>query len=530
MESDKSGLQVVDLRILLVSVLIIATCGIFYELLLASISSYFLGNSILQFSITIGVFMFFMGVGSYISKFIHSNLLETFINIEIALGLIGGFSAFFLYTAFTMTENYYLVVCFFLAAIGTLIGLEIPLVTRIINEYSTIKETVANVLSFDYIGALLASVTFPLFLLPYLGIMKTSFLIGLLNLAIAAFNCYIFKEKLKKSKKRLGVSFIAIFIVLIGLFYSFRINSFFEQLMYQDKILLTKQSPYQRIVLTRWNEDFRLYLNGHLQFSSADEYRYHESLTHIPMMLAQNHENILILGGGDGMLLREILKYSDVKHIDLVDLDPEITNLAKNNMIFKKLNLNSMSSAKLTIHNEDAFSFITKSSVIYSVILIDLPDPNDTGLGKLYSKEFYHIAKKRLAVGGVISTQATSPYFAREAFWCIAHTMQSAFSMVVPYTVYVPSFGQWGFVMAGDQLQIHNKNQHDSLFVNNLVEILEKKLRNLPFAKDFKYISAATIPPLFVFDKDTDEEPTDTNTLNTQKLVQYYEQSLKNWE
>ncbi len=518
-----------ELNILLISVLMIATCGIFYELLLGSISTYFLGSSILHFSITIGVFMFFMGVGSYISKFIQSNLLENFVNIEIALGLIGGFSAFFLYMGFTMTEMYYLIAFIFLAAIGILIGLEIPLVARIINEYSNIKETVANVLSFDYIGALLASVLFPLFLLPYFGIMKTSFLIGLLNISVAIFNSYSFKDKLTNYKKKTTVSVIVSAILLCGFFYSFSINSFFEQLMYQDKILLTKQSQYQRIVFTRWNEDFRLFLNGHLQFSSADEYRYHESFVHIPMLLSQNHEHILILGGGDGMALREILKYADVKHVDMVDLDPEMTGLATHDRIFKKLNCNSMSSPKLTIHNEDAFNFIQKSSAMYSLILIDLPDPNDTGLGKLYSKEFYSFAKKRLAVGGIISTQATSPYFAREAFWCIAHTMQAAFSSVVPYTVYVPSFGQWGFVMAVQHMNVSEKLK-DSAFVAKLIKHMEIRLQDLPFAKNFKYISAATIPSLFVFDKDTDEEPTDTNTLNTQKLVQYYEQSLKNWE
>lgn len=472
--------------------------------------------------------MFFMGVGSYISKFINNHLIESFINIEIALGLIGGSSAFFLYMGFTLTESYYLIVFLFLAVIGTLIGLEIPLVARVINEYSTLKETVANVLSFDYIGALLASVLFPLFLLPYFGIMKTSFLIGLLNLFIAVFNCYTFRNRINGFRKKISINILFIIFLLSGFCYSFSINGFFEQLMYQDKILLSKQSPYQRIILTRWNEDYRLFLNGHLQFSSADEYRYHESFVHIPMLLAQNHENILILGGGDGMALREVLKYPGVKHVDMVDLDPEMTGLAKNNKIFCRLNLNSMLSPKLSVFNEDAFNFISKSSTIYSLILIDLPDPNDTGLGKLYSKEFYSIAKKRLAVGGILSTQATSPYFAREAFWCIAHTLQAVFQHVVPYNVYVPSFGQWGFVMASENSTGGNE-PNDSL-IARLVTRMIPKLKKFPPAKNFKYISASTVPLLFIFDGDTDEEITEINTLNTQKLVQYYENGLKNWE
>jgi spermidine synthase len=531
-ETDPPG-KPADLPALLVSVFIIATCGILYELLISSISTYFLGSSILQFSITIGLFMSFMGIGSYLSKFIQTRLLDHFITIEIGLGFLGGLSAFLLYCSYSVTEHYYLVAFLLIATLGTCIGLEIPLVTRIVNSYTSLKDTMAQVLSFDYIGALLASVIFPLVLLPYLGTMRTSFLIGILNLSVALFNSRIFKEQLTYAQNQFWTALLLSVVLLGGFLYSFRITSFFEQFVYQDEIILTRQSPYQRIIVTKWNQDLRLYLNGHLQFSTADEYRYHEPLVHIPMTLARNREKILVLGGGDGMVLREIFKYADVQKVDLVDLDPEMTSLAIRNPVFKKVNGSSLTNTKVKVYNQDAFTFVKNATDLYSVIIIDLPDPNDTGLGKLYTREFYKMLQKRLAVDGVMVTQATSPYFATQAFWCIAHTIRDVFPAVQPYTVYVPSFGQWGFVLAANRLPIATPDKvsadtsHTGL-ETSLTAYLQKNLFRHP--KQFRFLSPAVIPSLFVFDPDTDELPTQSNTLDTQILVQYYEESLKNWE
>lgn len=506
------------LPVLLVSVFIIATCGILYELLISSISTYFLGSSILQFSLTIGFFMSFMGVGSFLSKYIHSKLLDQFVSIEILLGLLGGFSAFILYFSYSLTENYHLIAFSLISLLGTLIGLEIPLVTRIVHSYASLKDTVAQVLSFDYIGALLASVLFPLLLLPYLGTMRTSFLVGILNLSVAAFNSQVFIRQLTQGIWKRNISILLIFVLLGGFIYSFRIVGFFEQFVYQDEILLTQQSAYQRIVLTKWQRDYRLYLNGHLQFSSADEYRYHEPLVHVPMALSHNHEKVLVLGGGDGLAVRELLQYKDIQQIDLVDLDAAMTDLGKHHPIFGQLNQHSLSQAKVHIYNQDAFKFIEKTSEIYSVIIIDLPDPSDTGLGKLYSREFYQMLRKRLAIDGIVVTQATSPYFATQAFWCIAHTLQEVFPQVKPYTVYVPSFGQWGFVLAG--------NKQNQRLTENSVSYIQKSVVGYPM----RFLKPAIIPALFTFDPDMAEQPTPVNTLNSQSLVQFYEKSLQKWE
>jgi len=513
---------------LLVSVLIIAGCGILYELLLSSISSYFLGNSILQFSLTIGLFMFFMGVGSYLSKYIRTSLFDSFIIIEIILGVLGGISATTLYLTYAYTQYYYLYNFFFIAVLGILIGLEIPIVARIINKYTSFKETIAKVFSFDYMGALAASLLFPLVLLPWLGIIKTALFIGIINLLIAFYNAWFFRKLLKNGIAYTLVSGFLILLFITAMFFSSKVDYNLEQKIYQDKIIFSKQTKYQKLVLTRWNEDYRLFINGAVQFSSTDEYRYHESLVHLPMLLASANEKILVLGGGDGMVVREVLKYPKVKEVHLVDLDPEMTLLAKEHPVFKELNDNALLDDRVKIFNKDAYSFIRKSSEVYSVIIIDLPDPNNTGLGKLYSKEFYSMLKGRLDAGGTMVTQSTSPYFAPSAFWCIQHTIDSVFNHALPYQTNVPSFGIWGFVMAGggiDKLFVN-----DSLnYVNRISLKMERGLQHNPALGSLKYLSAEKVASMFYFEKDLQEIPTKINTLSTQKLVEYYNNSADKW-
>lgn len=522
---DKSGSNYVKeleqnqaaVPILLISVCIIATCGILYELLISSISSYFLGSSILHFSLTIGLFLSFMGVGAYLSKFIDDkDLLDRFVEVEIWLGLIGGASGVVLYAAYAFTLNYYLLAFLLIALIGSLVGLEIPLITRIIRNYINLKDTLAQVLSFDYLGALIASVLFPLILLPYLGVMRTSFFIGLLNLSVGLFNIWVFRKNLQKGGLKLISSGFLTLIYIFGFIYAIDLNTFLEQFLYQDDIIYSKQSPYQNIKVTKWNQDLRLFLNGNLQFSSVDEHRYHEPLVHLPLALTPNPERVLVLGAGDGLAVRELLKHSSVKQIDLVDLDAEMIKLAKTHQLFLRLNDKSLLNPKVKVILDDAYKYIEKTDAIYSLMIIDLPDPSDVSVGKLYTKEFYELCKKRLSKDGVIVTQASSPFFAKPVFWCIKQTMAEVFPTMLPYTVHVPSFGQWGFQMAlnyslkDSPTQVSEKIK-EKLFKENKISL--------------RYLNPQVIPTLFVFDQDMQEVKTKINTLNTQQLVQYYDQS-----
>jgi spermidine synthase len=514
-----------DIAVLLTSVMIIASCGILYELLISTISSYFQGSSVLHFSIVIGLFLSFMGVGSYLSRFVRENLLQWFIIFELLLSLVGGCSAVLLYFAFSLTPYFYGVAFCLIAVLGTLIGLEIPILTRIVRQYENLRDAMANVLSFDYLGALLASVAFPLVLLPTFGLMRTAFAIGLLNLLVAWLNTWLFGKMLRHPLRLHLVCAAGSVMLIAGFIWSFALNGFFEQFLYRDQVMLSRQSTYQQIVVTKWNEDIRLFLDGNIQFSSQDEYRYHEPLVHAPLALALQHQRVLVLGGGDGLAARELLRQPGVEAITVVDLDPMVTDLGRDHPVFTRLNDSAFHDLRVQVVNEDAYKFVENSSDFYDVVIIDLPDPNHPSLGKLYTVEFYGLLEKRLAVGGAIITQSTSPYFAPEAFWCIHRSLEEVFAVVLPMTVNVPSFGPWGFNLALKQPARVSPEHPDP--VAQATTRLQQRLfqENL----SFRYLSPEVVPTLFAFEPDIAERPVEPNRLSSQILVQYYEQSWENW-
>lgn len=517
--------------VLLTSVLIIAICGILYELLISTISSYFQGSSILHFSLVIGLFLSFMGVGSYFSRYIKKDLLQWFIRFEIVLGVVGGFATFLLYFAFSLTPYFYLVAFILIAVLGGMIGIEIPILTRIVRESKNLRDALASVLSFDYMGSLVASVLFPLILLPNLGTMRTSFVVGLLNLVVALLNIYLFRDELKRFKSLMASTIVAIMVLIGGFAYSFQLNSFFEQFLYQDEVMFSRQSAYQQIVMTKWNQDIRLFIDGNIQFSSRDEHRYHEPLVHIPMGMSPSHERILVLGAGDGLAIREILKYPDVGTIDVVDLDPEMTQIGEHHPVLIRLNDSAFHHSNVNIYNQDAYKFIEESSAFYDVVIIDLPDPNNHSLGKLYSQEFYGLLAKRLSVGGTVVTQSTSPYFAPNAFWCIHQTMEAVFPHTLGYQSNVPSFGPWGFNISqnlGVKAQPDSTGVSDAWQTQSLTK-LNTQLFSRPDTLQFRYLNPQVLSSLFSFDVDVAERPTEVNRLSNQSLVEYYEKSWNQW-
>ncbi len=440
--------------VMMASVLIVALCGIVYELIIAAVSSYLLGNSVYQFSMTIGFFMFAMGIGSYISKWFHHNLISSFIVIEIMVALIGGFCSSLLFLVFPYHAFYQPLMFGLIIVIGTLVGLEIPLLARILSRSTDWKESIANVLSLDYLGALVGSVAFPLLMLPTLGLFQSSFAIGLLNIGVAIVSILIFGDVLNRYRTCLW-SAIAVLVCLIsGLLASEMLTKFAESQMYADKVIYLKQTPYQRIVVTKnaRNSQVRLYLDKHIQFASIDEYRYHESLVHPVMSAPGPRGRVLVLGGGDGLAVREILKYDDVQRILMVDIDPEITEFCSTFAPIVRLNQGSLKSEKLTVINQDAFSFLMDYAgetgpefARFDRVIIDLPDPHNEVLDKLYSKEFYEIVRSCMTPNGYMVCQSSSPFFATEVFWCINRTMEEASFGVTPYQASMVSFGIWGF-------------------------------------------------------------------------------------
>ena len=448
---DFSDIQDREQGVLLASILIVALCGIVYELIIGAVSSYLLGNSIYQFSITVGFFMFAMGIGSYLSQFIRNNLIHYFVIIEIILAMVGGICSISLFLTFPFSPYMYRTIMMaFIITIGTLVGLEIPILTRIIAQGEGTRKSIAKVLSFDYIGALIGSVAFPLLLLPSLGLVRSSFAIGLINIFVAFLTILFLRRYLKFPKAMLGVVLsIAVALTALIMFGS-RISAAAQQHLYFDQIVWKKDTPYQSLTMTQsyGSNDLRLFIDGHLQFSESDEHRYHETLVHSALGFEGPRENILVLGGGDGLAVREILKYEGVKHIDLVDLDPAMTDLGADFPPLVKLNEASLADPRVKTYNMDAFVFIKEDGLRYDRVIIDMPDPHNEAISKLYSVEFYAMIARRMTEEGVLISQASSPYFARSAFWCVGTTLADIFPETQALQVTTPSFGVWGFQMA----------------------------------------------------------------------------------
>ncbi len=435
---------------LFVSVLLVSLCAIVYQLQIGAISSYLLGNSVQQFSFTIGLFMFALGLGSWASKLVHEKLLERLLFLEIGLALVGGATSYVLFTFYAMTKAYYGAMIIMTLTVGTLVGLEIPLLARMARRYASLRVALAEVLTWDYVGALIGAVIFPLLLLPTLGLMPTAPAMGLLNVVVCAVLLGAFWRDLKRPRAYAIGSIAAAGVLAAALALSTSASSAIDKRLYIDEVLMVKQTPYQRIVLTRWNEDTRLFLNGHLQFSSTDEHRYHEALVHPAMASTVSREQVLVLGGGDGLAVREILKYPDVKRVVLVDIDPAMTELSKTYPPIVRQNAGALSDPRVEIIHTDAFQYLADLAAAerFGVILSDLPDPTNESLAKLYSVEFYRLARQHLAMGGLLAAQSTSPFFARAAYWSIEATMRAAKLDTKSYHVYVPSFGDWGYHLA----------------------------------------------------------------------------------
>jgi len=490
--------------LLLVAVFVIATCGLIYELVAGTLASYLLGDSVTQFSTIIGVYLFSMGIGSFLSRYFTKQLLQWFIRIELLVGLIGGFSAALLFIVFPLASSFRIVLYALVCLTGILVGLEIPLLMRILKDKVEFKELVSRVFTFDYIGALLASLLFPLLLVPHLGLIRTSLFFGMLNIAVGWYLAHYFAKDIRQAFVLKVAACVLLLAETVAFVFSESIMTYSETMTFNDNIVYATSSPYQRIVITRNKRELRLFLNGNLQFSSADEYRYHEALVHPALSSVPSPQHILVLGGGDGMAVREILKYPSVKKITLVDLDASITRLFSSQEVLKKINHNSLLDKKVTVHNADAFTWLRQNRELFDVIVIDFPDPSSFSIGKLYSTLFYSLIRKALQPEGIAVIQSTSPYVAPKSFWCIDTTLHAAGLHTKAYHNYVPSFGEWGYIMAYPQ---------------------ENKQWFASFPASLKYLNSSTLQQMFVFPEDMKaKQPLEINKLNNQALVNYFEE------
>jgi spermidine synthase len=494
--------------LLYATVFVIATAGLVYELVAGAVASYVLGDSVTQFSLVIGLYLSALGVGAYLSGFIETSIARRFVDVELATALVGGVSAPLLLYAFSQGGSFHLVLWGLVLLTGTLVGLELPLLMRLLNAQVAFKDLVARALLFDYLGALAASLLFALVMVPSAGLVRTSLLAGLVNAIVGLVSTWILPEDEPGGMRGGRIRAVIVVAILVGLIsQADRISKAAEVALYADPIIHARQSAYQRIIVTQGKTGFALYLNNNLQFASQDEHRYHEALVH-PAFAALpkgSVKRVLIAGGGDGLAVREVLKYPEVESITLVDLDPEMTRMSRDLDLVRTQGQGLLADPRVTVINQDAMVYVAGDVGLFDLEIVDFPDPNNLALGKLYTSRFYASATRHLTPQGAMVVQSTSPFYSRQSFWCVVQTIEASGLHVLPYHTFVPAFGEWGFSLA-------RREAFDAptrLRVSGLSFLDDERMHGLfHFAADIARVEAPV------------------NRLDTQALVRMYEREI----
>ena len=506
---------------LLLAVFVAAISGIVNELLLGTAASFLLGDSIREWSLTIGTFLAAMGAGSFASRWVRGALLRALLGTELVAALLGGFGPLVFFGAYALNEDlatptFYLVV----AGVGFVVGLEVPLLTRALHDYGGLRETLASVFGLDYGGALVASLAYPFVLYPALGVVRTAMVAGLFNLSGALLILYAFSRR-EGRLHRAGLASVLVTLALVlgGLAVSASLTQEIDRRLFApEELVYVERTHYQHLALTRGRGgETRLYLNGHLQFASHDEARYHEALVHVPWAIrtlqASQDEGVdstglrvLVLGGGDGLATRELLTH-DPAALTLVDLDPAVTELAQTHPLLRQLNQDAFADPRVEIVHDDALQWLRRASpASVDLIVVDLPDPSTPALARLYSVQFDRLLRRALAPGGVGVVQAGSPWFARDAYWSIEASLRAAGLETLPYHLHIPSFGEWGFV-AFSRAPLAPP-------------------RRLVSSRSYRFLDDAVLPGLFVFPADLARVEVPAHTVMAPQLPERF---LRGW-
>ena len=490
---------------LLAAAAVSSGCGLAAELLLGTLASYLVGNQALAYGMAIGGFLAAMGLGAYLSRFIaqdvppqqlQSILLTNFFGVELLVAPLIALLPLGLFALFALDGPLWLGLLLSTLLLGVLAGMEVPLLTRLIELDKGVREALAGVLALDYAGALAGSLLFPVLLLPLLGLFPAAAVIGAFPAGMVYGMGRVFPKMRRWQRSGLAVSLGLLLFAPLALPLSNRL----ENTLYKAPIVRRQRSAYQRIVLTRQGRDVRLFLDGDLQLSTLDEYRYHESLVHPALAANGTPRRVLLLGAGDGMALREILKWPTVEAVRVIELDREVIRLARRYPALSRANDQAFDDARVTVQYGDAFQLVKALDQTFDVIMADFPDPDVDAIAKLYSLGFYYQIQSHLAPNGIFVTQASSPFFAPKAFACIATTLEAANFNVYPYTISVPSFGPWGFILAGavpiatDRLELHVPTQ---------------------------FLTSELLPTLFVLPGDITLDSVQVNRLSHPVIVKY---------
>ncbi len=494
--------------VLLAAVFLCAACGLVYELALLTLGQYLVGGTIYQTSLVLGVFVCAMGLGSFASKPLLPRAAAGFALVELSLALAGGLSVLALYAAYSWLDLYTPALIAASVIVGGLIGAEIPLLMSLLQRIRTqdAGEATADLFAVDYVGALAGGLAFPFLLLPVFGQVRGAIVVAGVNLVAAVVIVVLLKDALSARARRAvtgGVVAVALALALAGITAGgFLVSA--RQALYDDPVIVAMRSDYQEIVLTqaRGTDDVRLFLDGDLQFASSDEHRYHEALVHPAVV--PGARSVLILGGGDGLAAREVLKHDSVRRVVEVELDPDVVALARTDPRMVRANGGALDDPRVSVVTQDAMAWLRTAAERFDAVVVDMPDPDQPATAKLYSQEFYGLAARALAPGGRLVVQAGSPYFAPEAFWSIEKTVGSVGLRTTPYHVDVPSFGDWGFVLAA----------RGAAPVPAVDPAVADRLRFL----DGDVLAAATVFPR---DRGRDRYDVDISTLDRPRILQY---------
>ncbi|WLQ34728.1 polyamine aminopropyltransferase [Streptomyces castrisilvae] len=447
--------------LVLAAVFVCAACGLVYELELVALASYLIGDSVTQASVVLSVMVFAMGIGSLLAKRLRNRAAVGFGLIEAALALVGGFSALVLYASFAwFGESRYALVGFSLT-IGILIGAEIPLLMTLIQrvDRQDAGGAVADLFAADYVGALVGGLAFPFLLLPVLGQLTGALLTGAVNAAAGgALVLWVFRRDVPPRSRWLliaaNVTVIAVLATAALLADDFERAA--RRAVYGDQVRVAVRTDVQEVVLTgAGRSSLDLYLDGRLRVSARDEYRYHEALVH-PAMNGP-HARVLILGGGDGLAAREVLRYPGVRDVTLVELDPTVTRLARTDHALAALNGHALDDPRVTAVTGDAFTWLRTAHGRYDVVISDLPDPGISASTKLYSAEFYGLVTEALAPGGRVVVHGGPPVGRPRTYWTVDASMRAAGLRPRPYRV---SGRCSGFVVGPDRASADTDGDH----------------------------------------------------------------------
>ncbi|MFQ6538846.1 MULTISPECIES: polyamine aminopropyltransferase [Aphanothece] len=443
-------LRPLQVRLLLASAALSSTVGLVLELLLVTQASYLAGDAALATGVVVGTFLAAMGLGAWLSQFVANGLrprrplLRCFVLVELCLSPLCLLGPLALFALFAADGPLWLAVVVLTLLVGVLGGMELPILTRLLEGQEQLRTALARVLALDYLGALVGSLAFPLLLLPALGLLPTAALLALVPLLCGWALCWGFPELRRwRWPVSAGLPLVGALALVVA-----PLGDRIEDRLYEDPVVGRLQTRHQRIVLTRRRDDLRLFLDGNLQFSSLDEYRYHEALVHPAMALHGRAARVLLLGAGDGLALREILRWPGVRRVDLVELDPAVVRLARQHPFLRRLNRDSLEDGRVRVHLGDAFALVDALPGQYDVVIADFPDPATPPLARLYSVGFYGRLLRRLAPQGLVVTQASTPFFTPKVLASIQATFAALDLETHPYSVDVPSFGPWGFVLA----------------------------------------------------------------------------------